>query len=330
MIEARYFDGRSSGAHAVRLGISAGQLWIVGDGFERRVPASDITVSEPGAARIRSLSFRDGGSCDAEDAVLRDLLEALGHRDSAVARGQLRWWIAIAATALLALLAFATYLALPQLADRVARWLPVSITARIGREAIDLLDRTQFEPSRLEGERQDAIRERFERLAEGDALPAHRILFREAPRLGANAFAFPNGDLVLTDALAALAEHDDELVGVIAHEVGHLAERHALRSTLQRSAVAAAFAVYLGDLSSLGAGVSAFLLQAKYSRDFEREADAWAERFLRRHEIDPARLAAILERMERASGAGGDSGAATGYLSTHPVTGERIRELGAP
>jgi predicted Zn-dependent protease len=85
-------------------------------------------------------------------------------------------------------------------------------------------------------------------------------------------------------------------------------------------------AFYLGDVSSLGAGLSAFLLEAKYSRDFEREADASAEAFLRAHAIPPAGLTALLARLD-ADRERDPLGAA---LPPHPLTRDRIRELEAP
>ncbi|MEB3735127.1 M48 family metalloprotease [Halopseudomonas pachastrellae] len=47
-----------------------------------------------------------------------------------------------------------------------------------------------------------------------------KVHFRSAPALGANAFALPGGHLVFTDAMVELAQHDDELVAVLAHEAG--------------------------------------------------------------------------------------------------------------
>lgn len=326
---ARYFDGTSSRAHPVGLGVAAGHLVLSGGGIDRRVAAYDIEVSEPGVSRMRVLHFRGGGSLEADEAELLALLTALGLRDSAVARHQMRWSMALGALVLLVLLALGAWAALPFVADRVARVLPANAIANVGKEALALLDRTHFDPTEVPLERQNAITDRLALVAGSDRLPGHTLLFRKAPRIGANAFALPSGDVVLTDELIALAEHDDEIIGVLAHELGHLDGRHALRGAVQSSAVAVASAVYFGDVSSLGAGLSAFLIQAKYSRDFEREADRYAEAFLRRHDIPPARLGAILERMERSAGAA-DSDAASGYLSTHPVTEERIRELLAP
>jgi Zn-dependent protease with chaperone function len=78
------------------------------------------------------------------------------------------------------------------------------------------------------------------------------------------------------------------------------------------------------------------LLQAKYSRDVEREADAYAVALLDANDIPRRHFARMLERLERArpDGAGDVSGASTetsggvqGYLSTHPVTAERLDAL---
>jgi len=324
---AQYFDGVSSRAHTVELGVADGTLVVTGDGVERRVAAADIGVSEPGASGRRVLELRGGGSVEADEAELRSVLARLGHRDSLVARHQTRWSVAVAALIGIVAFAAAIWMALPWLADRVARVVPENAIARVGREALALLDRTHFEPSELAPERQEELARRLEALAATESLPAHRLSFRRSPQLGANAFALPSGDIVLTDELVALAEHDDEILGVLAHELGHLEGRHALRGMLHASVVAVALAVYLGDVSSLGAGVSAFLVQAKYSRDFEREADVWGAALLRRHDVDPARLGAILARMEEQAGSGG--AALGGYLSTHPFTEERVRALDA-
>jgi predicted Zn-dependent protease len=74
-----------------------------------------------------------------------------------------------------------------------------------------------------------------------------------------------------------------------------------------------------------GAGGGAALANAKYSRDFEREADDYALVFLRRGGIAPQRFADILRRLE-AAGPGG----AIEFLATHPDTDERVRRFESP
>ena len=111
---------------------------------------------------------------------------------------------------------------------------------------------------------------------------------------------------------------------MLAHEFGHLRQRHILRHVLQDSATALLIAVTIGDLTSLtslAAAAPTLLLQAKFSRDFEREADDFALEYLARRGIPPETFAAILQRMEEKGPGGKD---APDYLSTHPATRERI------
>jgi predicted Zn-dependent protease len=132
----------------------------------------------------------------------------------------------------------------------------------------------------------------------------------------------------VTDALVALARNDEELVAVLAHEAGHVARRHGLRQLFQNSLVALAVTWLVGDVSAIVAAAPTALLQAKYSRDLEREADSYALVTLRVNGIATEHFAAMLERLEDSGAEGG--GITTGaldYLSSHPVTSERIERV---
>ena len=88
---------------------------------------------------------------------------------------------------------------------------------------------------------------------------------------------------------------------------------------------AVAFAL-LGDVSSASAllSVAPALINAKHSRDFEREADAFAKRWLTANQIPARRFDDILCGMQSRSGGDADS-PFTRYLSTHPTTDDRVR-----
>ena len=75
--------------------------------------------------------------------------------------------------------------------------------------------------------------------------------------LKANAFALPSGIVVLTDELEALAQHDDELSAVFAHEIGHVVHRHSMRMVIQHSASALLMLGLLGDVNSATSVVAA-------------------------------------------------------------------------
>jgi predicted Zn-dependent protease len=164
--------------------------------------------------------------------------------------------------------------------------------------------------------------------AQAASATPYRIEFRAAPEPGANAFALPSGVIVITDDLLKLAEDDREILGLVAHECGHVQGRHALRSVLQNSAVFVVIALITGDVSSttgFAGALPAFLLQNKFSREFECEADRHAVTMLRATGNDPAFLAHMLERLSKAHAESGSK--ALGYLQTHPSTPERIESI---
>lgn len=180
--------------------------------------------------------------------------------------------------------------------------------------------------ARLRPERQTVLRSRFAAVAAGrlqDRPP--RIEFREGgAAIGANAFALPGGIVVFTDELVALAEHDEELLAVFAHELGHLEHRHTLRQWLQGSIAAVLLMALTGDASSITALASAapaVLLDAHYSQDFEREADVFSIEVLRRQAVSPQRYADILTRLETETGGGPE---VPSFLSSHPPSAERV------
>ena len=158
----------------------------------------------------------------------------------------------------------------------------------------------------------------------------YQLEFRGGGHIGANAFALPSGIIVMTDELVELAKKDDELVSVLAHEVGHVRGRHALRQMLQAAGVSALAVALLGDVSSISGVLSAApaLLHAKHSRDFEREADAFAKQWLREHGIAESNFDAILCRI---SGSHGGTKSerkqkeSFDYFSSHPSTTERAQ-----
>lgn len=135
--------------------------------------------------------------------------------------------------------------------------------------------------------------------------------------------------MIVTDDLVDLATDADDVVAVLAHEVGHLEGRHGVRAVIRGALVSALITLVVGDVSALAAAAPAALLNARYSRDLEREADADAVDALRRAGIRPTRLADMLERMEAGHAKAGRESptGAFAYLSTHPTTEERLRTL---
>jgi Zn-dependent protease with chaperone function len=222
---------------------------------------------------------------------------------------------------------------IPIAARFVAFRIPAAVTTAISDRILDSLDGEALQPSTLAEVRQQQLTSAFADLeAPGGG---YRPIFRDSPALGANALALPSGTIVVTDALVQLARDDREIMGVLAHEAGHIRARHGLRLVLQNSALTLVTGWIVGDVTSVIAVAPAVLLQTKYSRDFEREADAIAADTLRAHGIPPSVLADLLERIDvrDRSGEGVEDGETPGgtqlldYTSSHPPTRERLDYL---
>ncbi len=335
MVDARYFDGRTAAAQAVVLSCEAGQLCLRGNGQALHWPFAAVQVSERLGNTPRRLDLPEGGHCEVTDhAGLDALLQQAGYRSSWLDGMQhsLRWAFVAAVLIVLTFIAAYRYL-LPWGAQVVAQRIPAGILQQMGTSSLETLDRTLLEPSTLSPERQQALRAAYAKLrALPDAKLAYRIEFRSAPKIGANAFALPDGSIVMLDQLVALTPDDNEILAVLAHERGHVERRHALRMVLQSSAVGLALTWYMGDISSLLATVPAMVAQASYSRDMEREADDYAAATLRLNGLSPCLLPDILRKLEAAHAQQQaelrrHGGKVMDYLASHPATSERAALL---
>lgn len=319
-----FYDGTHSEAHPVEVDVEGRQIRVAGTGIERTWPLSAVRISPRIGETPRHLYFPDGSQCDTADNDGVDLLFPPGAASRAAHRLERSITYALLALGVTALLAWAliTY-AIPAVAKVAAFRLPDTTLVALGEDTLKALDEAFLGPTSVAPERQAHVRRLFETLQAAQDGARARLEFRKGRALGANALALPSGVIVVTDELLALATDDAEIMAVLAHELGHLRYRHALRSLLQSSATALIFAFAVGDvtsITSLAATLPTFLLQAKYSRAFETEADDFALAQLAARGIPHEAFASILERMERASSTAPE---ALKYLSTHPSTRER-------
>lgn len=331
-VTGSYFDGISARRHTVALTFRDGQLWLHGEGLERSAAPGEFTLPGPLGNTPRLILFTDGARCEiADHAGFEHLLAAAGIAPSLVGHLESRWHYALGALAVtLAAVTAAYFWGLPYAADKVAWRVPDRVMVMMDQQFMETFDHSLLEPSKLSGERQQVITSRLHklRLPAGASQP-RQVLFRSSPAIGPNAFALPGGTVVVLDEMVALSSDDDEILAVLAHEMGHVAERHALRQMLQASVVGLAMAWYVGDISNVLAAAPATLLETRYSRDFERRADTFGGNMLELNGISASRLADILEKLERAHGGTSKTGEndAMDYLSTHPNTAARIRAL---
>lgn len=151
-----------------------------------------------------------------------------------------------------------------------------------------------------------------------------------------NAFATPGGYVYVTRGLLALTNDESEVAAVLAHEIGHIAARHAAEryshgavSGLAAAMVAAA--ARAPGLADGAAGVGSDLYLRSWSQAQEGEADDLGLKYLAAAGYAPQAMAAILDAIERFSaleqGAAPAAPPEPGYFLTHPRTRDRVAQI---
>jgi len=233
--------------------------------------------------------------------------------------------LAVFVGAIVALVWTAYVYAIPLAARLALAAVPTSVDRTIGDLTFQSIDGPLLRPSRLPKPDQMRLREAFERAissADGASAVPTTLEFR-AGEIGPNAFALPGGRMVITDELVTLVDgREDVVIGVLAHEYGHVKARHGVRMVAQSALLRTLTSLVLGDFSWVLATAPALLGEQAYSRDFEREADAESVRVLRAGGASPAAMVVFFEKIA-AKDLGNTGGLAIAFAS-HPADAERV------
>lgn len=216
---------------------------------------------------------------------------------------------------------------LPKISKNIAMDIPKENAYDIGKDTLEILDKEYLEPSNLSVERQEILQKKFYgRMKHLKDLPEIKITFRSSKELGANALALPDATVILLDDLVKLSSNDDEIFAIVAHEVGHVYHRHALRQLIQDSVLYVGLIFVTGDVTSFAtvAGLlPVILMQQHYSKEFEFEADLYAYNLMKKQKINPKYFATMLQKIEKSHG--NVKSEKYYYLNSHPDTKERIK-----
>lgn len=325
-------SSRSVGASLVERG---GQVAVVAEEDDAELaysafPALDIS---PRVGSIpRRIEFPDGslfesGDNDAIDAFLA----AKGRKRAGLVHGLERFHprllIFVAAVFLLSGLVYRY--ALPVLVEIAVAVTPPVVPRLMSVSTLETLDRTVLDETKLDAAKKRAISEGFARIASQSArgASAYTLNFRKGGAIGPNAFALPDGTLIITDELVELAGNDTEmLIGVLAHEIGHVELEHSLRQIYRAAGMAGLIMLIAGDV---GDSVEDLLVQGgglvalSYSRAAETAADLHSVELMEKAGYDPAAIARFFQIIEEKLG----DTSGTNILSTHPGTPERRKAI---
>jgi Zn-dependent protease with chaperone function len=333
-----FFDGKTSARHEVTVTLGAASLvisdhagnvlanWPYNELEPLTAPDKVLRVGRRGNDQLERLEIFDPDFAHAVDvqAIHIDRTGAIQRRQ----RGRVIGWT-LAATVSLLLVA---YFGIPALAERIAPLLPVAIERKLG-DAVDMQMRAMldagktgsaFECGKAEGEKagRAALNKMIHRLEAVAGLPGplrSTVVRKEE----ANAFALPGGQIYIFRGLIDKAENADEVAGVIAHEIGHVAHLDGTKAVLQAGGLSFLFGMLLGDFVGGGAVVIAArtVLQSSYTREAETAADAYAAQLMNKAGGNARALAVMLARI------GGATEPGMKILLDHPETKARVAAI---
>ena len=339
-ITGRWYDGRTSAQVDAVCRIydnGAVQVERLGDGQSLVLLSRfDIKSSPRLADTPRHLYFPTGEKFETTDNDSVDRMINSFERRSWLAivyrLESRKGYVALALVSLLLFMWGSVKYGVPAAAKLIALRLPLGIHLTAGQQTLDILDRSVFRPSELETGTRTRLMEHFRPVVTDHPSYELKIQFRKGGRVGPNAFALPGGTIIFTDEMVRMAEHDDELLAVLAHEIGHIVHRHGMRRVIQDSLLGFALLAITGDISGsseLLLSLPVLLTELAYSREFEREADRYALDYLRLRGTSPLYFAKLMRRIDlKMAPKSQEAGAKwSNYLSTHPITEDRLRSF---
>ncbi len=211
---------------------------------------------------------------------------------------------------------------IPAAAHVVAFELPENTISKLGDQAQGYVFELT-EKSHLPVQQQTQIQQDYLKMV-AQGRPA-KLIFRAGGKLGANALALPNNTIIVTDELVEMAHSDQEILGVLAHEQGHLIERHSLQQALSGLGFSVIYIAITGDSSDILHSLPSTLLGAGYSRKFEQQADLYALNLMQKNHLQTSHYANFLQRLSEESGEEKQKNSIMDFLSSHPATEKRIK-----
>lgn len=272
--------------------------------------AAKVSISSRLANTARFIKFSDGSFETLENDQIDQLQKQWqgGHKGLLHTLESHLGLVLVAAITVAALAWGGAVWGVPAVSRLIAYQLPADSLDTVAKETLAIMDKTYFSPSHLSQARQAGLKAHFAPvLAAFPELPL-KVEFRRGGDIGANAFALPDGTIIFTDEMVELAQTDDELVAVLAHEIGHVALRHSMRAAIANGLLGFIYVTLVGDgaaLSDLLIGLPVALTSLSYSRRHETEADRFSAAYLDRAGIDRQKFIDLMRRLGQSAACSG-------------------------
>lgn len=321
-----YFDGMSNRRRTATL-VLADVLEInTGDGASVRWAYPDIrrADSPSGTLRVTCLTAPALARLEVRDVAMAAELTCRCKRLDETHPGRrgltaIVGWSAAAAISIVAVALFGV----PLVADRLAPLVPPALERRLG-DAADAQIKTVFGGKVCDNAPGQAAFDKLVNAIRGsaglDTAIQSAVLSNPIP----NALALPGGKIYLFDGLLAQAHNADEIAGILAHELGHVAQRDGIRNLIYNGGTSFLIGLLFGDVAGSSALIfaSRSLLTASYSREVEQSADTFAIDVMQRLGRSPKPMGELMLRVT-----GKEGGKSPSILASHPLTEDRLARM---
>ncbi|MBX9953122.1 MAG: M48 family metallopeptidase [Candidatus Obscuribacterales bacterium] len=339
--QARFYDSSGSSPDLVQVQVASGKIIVAGTAFGIAFEDLKLQVGGHDGDRFKLICEQKNVAIVSED---RRLLTAIANAAGGTELGKqaaqaehrivkrgtynARYWSIVVGS--ICALAIAGYLLLDPLSAAVATKIDPSFEIKLG----EMLART---------EKLDKTSESYKRVARiGNQLVSklekspYKFQFFVKKDREINACAYPGGILIVNSALIDKADDDEELAGVIAHEIGHVIHRHTLKQALHNCGLITCLSIISGGV---GTGADTEKLEAalalaqkleslNFSRSQETDADITGLELEVKSGFRGDGLIQFFRRLEKQESTLGKGGAVVfALLSTHPMSAERAARI---
>jgi Zn-dependent protease with chaperone function len=300
--------------------ISYGSLSVGAGGFDH----DHLVLTWTRPAGIRTIYFKDPALILAfRREAPPDLMAALERTAEHVrrARSSHRRWLLAGVLSVVGLL-LGLWFGSDLLARSAARQVPIEWERQIGESA--RADFLRNQTVLKDGPAVTAVQEITKRLSE--QIPANPYTFDVTVVRSetVNAFALPGGYVVVFTGLIKKADSPEEVAGVLAHELNHVVQRHAMERIVKTLGLVAIGSILFGNqegLVGLAKQLGLELLTLKFGREQETEADITGIHLIHRAKIAPEGMIRFFEKLSESDKLQVE------LLSTHPMSAARAECL---
>lgn len=325
-IEAKYFDGQSSASRQTTVVFNDAMNEFrlqTADGTSFVWQLGDLQFEQYGSLlEIRNKNY-SGAILKIDDKDFSEKLYAVMKQNKRIDIHTLLLNLGLSkitaiAVCLLGLIVLAYFYVLPPVAEKSATLLPESFDNKIGNLFMDSFsNENDIDTTKTKYLEQFA--------AELNLKNKKPLRFTVVKSNEINAFALPNGQIVVFSAILKNMESSDELVALLGHEVSHVNYRHSTKMLCRNLAGYMLVSLLFSDVNGIMAVLADNAQQLhslSYSRSFEQEADEQGLKILMDNKVNPKGMVKLFEQLEKES-----KFSIPKIISSHPLTNERKENM---